>query len=398
MADQRKRWGGGSIRKRPGRLAWELRVSVGRDPLTKRYRYVSRSFSGPKKEAEAALAQLVVEVASGAGGHSGTDATIKELVERWLDLKRETLAITTWDGYAGKARHRLIPALGDVPVRKLTVEQIDAFYRSLGRDAKLSASTVRQIHNVLTGSLDQAVRWKWRSDNPARWATLPPQRQADVRPPTPTDVLAVIEAANQELATFLRIAAAVGGRRGELGALRWPAVDLEAGELVISSALVESSGRRIYEKDTKTHQSRRVSLDDGTILVLKKWRLLVEGRAKECGMRVLPNSFVFSADVDGSAPRRPIYWTSAWRRVRTKAGIDHALRLHDLRHFAATRLLDAGIPVRTVSNRLGHARAATTLNVYAHFVPASDRVAADAMGHILDNAEPATIGHASPEA
>jgi integrase len=352
--------------------------------VTKQYRYVSRSFSGSKKEAETALARLVVEVASGDGGHAGTDTTIKVLVERWLDLKRETLAITTWDGYAGKARHRLIPALGDIPVRKLTVEQIDAFYRSLGRDAKLSASTIRQIHNVLTGSLDQAVRWRWRSDNPAHWATLPPQRQADVRPPTPEDVLAVIESANQELATFLRIAAAAGGRRGEVAALRWPAVNLDTGELVISSSLVESSARRIYEKDTKTHQSRRLAIDDGTVLALKKWRLIVETRAEACGTRVLPDGFVFSAEMDGSAPRRPIYWTSAWRRVRTKSGIDHSLRLHDLRHFTATRLLDAGVPVRTVSNRLGHARAATTLNVYAHFLPASDRAASDAMGHILE--------------
>lgn len=194
---------------------------------------------------------------------------------------------------------------------------------------------IRQIHNVLTGSLDQAVRWKWRSDNPARWATLPPQRQAAVRPPTPEDVLAVIEAANQEFATFLRIAAAVGGRRGEVAALRWPAVNLFAGELVILSSLVESSARRIYEKDTKTHQSRRLAIDDGTVLALKKWRHQVEARAEACGTHVLPDGFVFSAEMDGSAPRRPIYWTSAWRRVRTKAGIHHSLRLHDLRLFTA---------------------------------------------------------------
>lgn len=57
----------------------------------------------------------------------------------------------------------------------------------------------------------------------------------------------------------------------------------------------------------------------------------------------------------------------------------------------ATRLLDAGVPVKTVSGRLGHARPATTLNIYAHFVPATDRLAADAMGRILSLGEvPAT--------
>jgi Phage integrase, N-terminal SAM-like domain len=120
--------------------------------------------AGHAQRAEAALAALVTEVTTGAGGHSGTDATVGELVEQGLDLKRDTLSVTTWEGYVGKARVRLIPALGKVPVRKLTVRDIDAFYRALARDEQLAASTIRQIHNVVTGSLAQAVRWGWRSE------------------------------------------------------------------------------------------------------------------------------------------------------------------------------------------------------------------------------------------
>ncbi len=108
------------------------------------------------------------------------------------------------------------------------------------------------------------------------------------------------------------------------------------------------------------------------------------------GVPLRTDGFVFSPTADGSAPWRPFHWTSAWRRLREKAGIDPRVRLHDLRHFAATRLLDAGIPVKTVSGRLGHARPATTLNVYAHFIPASDRLAADAMGEILSGGPPST--------
>ncbi len=358
-------------------------MSVGRDPVTKRFRSVSRSFRGTKKDAEGALATLITEVAGGTGGHKGSDATIGHLVEQWLDLRRETLSVTTYEGYAGKARYRLIPTLGKVPVRKLTLRDIDAFYRSLAREQKLAPSTIKQIHNVLTGSLDQAVRWGWRTDNPARWATLPPARQAEVRPPAPADVLAAIEGADQEFATFLRLAAAVGGRRGEVAALRWPTVDLDSGELVIAKGLVEVRDGTIFEKDTKTHQARRVALDDGTVAALKEWRRTVEARAAACEVALQADGFVFSAEVDGSRPWRPFRWTSAWRRLRDKVGIDSSIRLHDLRHFAATQLLDAGVPVKTVSGRLGHARPATTLNVYAHFVPATDRLAADAMGKIL---------------
>jgi integrase len=363
-------------------------VSVGRDPVTKRYRYVSRSFSGTKKQAEAALAVLLTEVNAGAGGHKGTDAaTLGDLVEQWLDLRKESLSVTTWDAYAGKARFRLIPALGDMQVRRLAVRDIDAFYRSLARDHDLAPSTIRQIHNVLKGSLDQAVRWGWRTDNPARLATLPPQRQADVRPPSPVEVLHVIQAADQEFATFLRIAAAVGSRRGEVSALRWSAVDLDAGELKIVRAIVEDADGKLHEKDTKTHQARRIALDDGTVAALRHWRRTLEERAAACGATLPAEGFVFSPDVDGARPWRPYRWTSAWRKVRDKAGIDKAVRLHDLRHFAATHLLDAGVPVKTVSGRLGHARPATTLNVYAQFIPSTDRTAADVMGRILTSIE-----------
>jgi integrase len=380
-------YGGGSLRRRSDRK-WELRVSTGRDPVKGRYRYVSRTVQGTRKEAEAALAALVTQVTDGAGGHSGTDATVGELIDQWLDLKRDTLSVTTWEGYAGKARFRLIPALGQVRVRKLTVRDIDTFYLALARDEQLAASTIRQIHNVLTGSLAQAVRWGWRSDNPARLATLPSVRQREIRPPAPADVMAAIEQAAQELALFVRLSAVIGGRRGEVGALRWTDVDLVAGELSITKALVETRDRSIHEKDTKTHQARRIALDQATVEALRAWRSEVEARAEPFGVMPRSDGFVFSPELDGSKPWRPYHWTSAWRRLRDRIGIDPGVRLHDLRHFAATRLLDAGVPVKTVSGRLGHARPATTLNVYAHFIPATDRVAADVIGSLLTPSPP----------
>jgi integrase len=390
MARQ-SRYGAGSIRKK-GEGRWELRVSAGRDPVNGRARYLSRSVRGTKREAEAAMAALLVEVGQG-GGQPGTDSTMRELIEQWLELRRESLSVTTYEGYLGKVRYRIMPALGDLSVRKLTVRDIDTFYLAMSRKQGLAPSTVKQLHNVLVGSLDQAVKWGWRRDNPARLATLPRAQRAEVRPPSPVDVLAAIAAADLEFATFVRVSASVGGRRGEVSALRWPNVDLDAGQLMISKALVESADHTIIEKDTKTHQNRRVALDDGTVAALRSWRAAVERRASIAGVTLQPEAYVFSAAADGSQPWRPFHWTAAWRRLREKTGIDPRIRLHDLRHFAATFLLDAGVPVKTVSNRLGHARPATTLNVYAQFVPASDRMAADAMAVLL--APPPSVDPAS---
>ena len=136
-----------------------------------------------------------------------------------MELRRETLSLTTYEAYVGKARFRLIPGLGSIAVRKLTVRDIDVFYRSL-REAKLAASTIRQIHNILAGSLDQAVRWGWRNDNPARWATLPPAHQTEVRPPSPAEVMAAIEGADPgspSSAGSLRRPGAGVGRWGRSG-------------------------------------------------------------------------------------------------------------------------------------------------------------------------------------
>ena len=92
---------------------------------------------------------------------------------------------------------------------------------------------------------------------------------------------------------------------------------------------------------------------------------------------------MFSASPNGSTPLHPDVVSGRCRRVCQRLEID-AVRLHDLRHLHATQLLGAGVPVRTVSGRLGHANASTTLNVYAHFLEASDRQAADVIAGLLD--------------
>lgn len=200
------------------------------------------------------------------------------------------------------------------------MRDIDAFYRKLSRDERLSPSTIRPIHNVLTGSLDQAVRWGWRSGQPR------PVGQTSVRPPVRhpssalADVMAAIARADQEFATFLRLAAVIGGRRGEVGALRWSSIDLDAGQLVITKALIETRDRTILEKDTKTHQARRVALDAGTVAALGEWRSQVDRRAESCGVEATGDGFVFSPEPDGSRPWRPFRWTSSWRHLRERAG------------------------------------------------------------------------------
>lgn len=376
----------GHLRKRGD--AWELRAYAGIDPITKRQKYSTKTFRGGKREAEEALARFVTEVSG--GGQAAQDTTVGDLIRDWLDLAKAELSPTTARGYAWIVKTYITPTLGSVPLAKLRTAQLDRFYAKLrdegGQDGKpLSAATVRQVHAILRRALHQGVRWGWITTNPAAMASPPRVRSQEIEPPDPDMVIELIEVAekdDKDFGCFLLLAASTGARRGELCGLRWKDVDLKAKALTIARSVVEGAGSKLIEKDTKTHASRRIALDAGTVRKLREHLARCESRASACGVMLSESAHVFSADPDGDRAWAPNDVTKDFIRLRKKVGLD-TVRLHDLRHFAATRLLAAGVPVRTVSGRLGHANAATTLGVYAAFVEESDREAAKKLGSLL---------------
>ena len=158
------------------------------------------------------------------------------------------------------------------------------------------------------------------------------------------------------MACFLLLAATTGARRGELSALRWADIDLDLGTALIARSLVEGQGSELIEKDTKTHSSRRVALDEASIRELQRHQERCRQRSAASGSALRDSAHVFSLDPDGGRPWVPNEVTKRFIRIRKSVGLE-SVRLHDLRHFTATRLLAEGIPVRTVSGRLGHANA-----------------------------------------
>ncbi len=378
----------GYLRQKRGRPTgyWELVVEAGRDAATGKRQRIVRGMRGTKREAERALAELVTEVGRGRG--TGTSATLAVLLERWLEQVEGTLSPWTLRGYRRLVRARIVPALGELQLRRLDASHLDAYYLKLTKEG-LAPASVRQVHAVLRRALGQAVRWRWLDVNPAERASPPPVRRQPLTPPSAEQVMALVAAAgarSPQLAVFLHVAAVTGARRGELCGLRWSDLELEAGEVLIERAIVED-GPELLERTTKTYASRRLALDAGTLDLLRRHRDAMDERAMLCGGTLAPGSFVFSDTADGSTPWRPDRVTLAWRRLCVREEV-LGVRLHDLRHFAATRLLTGGVDVRTVSGRLGHSNAATTLGVYAHFMPAADRTAADLLGGLLAQPEP----------
>ncbi len=160
-------------------------------------------------------------------------------------------------------------------VAKLTPTDLDRFYRQLlevGRSrGPYAPATIRRVHGIIRRALTQGVRWGWITHNPAIDASPPRVPMKELKPPDPDQVVQLFRLAQEsdpELATFIMLAASSGARRGELLALRWSDIDLDRGRLSIERGIVRV-GDDLIEQGTKTHQSRRISLDAGTVSALR---------------------------------------------------------------------------------------------------------------------------------
>jgi hypothetical protein len=166
-----------------------------------------------------------------------------------------------------------------------------------------------------------------------------------------------------------------GQRRGELCAIRWRHLDLDHGILHLERRIGQIGAEVWEEASTKTHADRRIVLDPETVKLLIEHRQRFETRTRALGVELSPEAFVFSLDPDGHGPRRPESVTQKYRRMCQRLGIKTTI--HKLRHYSATELILAGVDIRTVAGRLGHAGGgATTLRTYAAWVSEGDQRAA----------------------
>lgn len=383
----------GTARERqPG--VWEVRVYVGRDPVTQVPKQVSRVVRAgrptrtgrPPKAVVDAMRQLETEAAKGRLG--GTTATVGVLLDRHLEqLERKGLSPKTLHTYRKYIDNAIRPVLGRRPVQRLTAWDLDALYATLAEAGK-SPSTIRQQHAILSGALKQAVKWGWCPVNVAAMASPPTVRQKRIMPPSPDEVRTIVEAAesrNSILAALIMLGALTGARRGELCALRWNDVNFDAGTVRIARSILDLPGR-VEEKATKSHQERTIALGEAGVVLLRLHRDGCLDRAQMGGVDLPSDAYVFSGDLDASTPVRPDAVTGFFRRVRDDLALPE-VHFHSLRHFMATQLASRGdVSARTLAGRLGHADASVSLKVYSAFFPPADAKAAEHVGRILNPA------------
>lgn len=315
------------------------------------------------------------------------DPLVGDYLQEWLGRRRSQLRPTTLRCYRQTINSYVVPHLGKHRLtqidRTLLEEVYDALLAGGGLHGKpLSTRTVELTHAVLHRAMQDAVLDDLLERNPCEHARRPKRAADQVEV---DDELQVWTAA--QTVRFLRLvddhplrpvwhlAIGTGARRGELLGLRWCDVDLEAGSITIRRGLTAEGGvPRLL--GTKTSRARTLSITPEVIDALRQWRSRQDAQ-RTAGGRDFEEAdrwgLVFT-DTDG-APIPPMTVTVEFRRLVRELDVP-TIRFHDLRHTHATLLLGRNVPIKVVSERLGHTKIAMTMDIYAHTLPAMDRDAA----------------------
>lgn len=343
----------------------------GLDPVTGRERRIWHPTGTDRAEAEL----LATELAADVNGRNDDVRALSfgaYLTTRWLPGKRLVVAASTWDGYRRKIDHHILPSLGrtarsaasDPNTSKPSTTRCctppTAASRSHPRPSSryISSSGVHSPTLSAKGSRHAGVALV--ADAP-RLRSIPKVEQ---KAWTAQQLQAFLRcAAGHRLFPALWPAAMTGVRRSELLGLRWDDIDLEAATMSINRGLV-AVAYELHESRGKTRNSRRrIDLDPTTVNILDAWRGWQETERAAVGT---DNGWVFT-DAD-SGPIHPHAISQTFEAIVARAGVP-SIRFHDVRHTHATLLIKAGVPVKVVSERLGHATPAFTIDTYQHVLP-----------------------------
>ncbi len=340
-----------------------------------------RYLSGKRREdVRDKLTKALGDRADGLIFDAGT-ITIEEYLDRWLsDSVRDTVRQRTYEGYEHMVERHITPALGGVKLAGLTPAHVRGLYRDK-LDAGLSNRTVRYVHTTLNKALSQAVADGLIPRNVCAAVKAPQPRKAEIRPLDRDQVRTFLDTVcGDRLVALYTVAVTAGLREGEILALRWEDVDLEAGRLQVRRTASETRTGRVYELP-KSGVGRQIRLTQKATQALRAHRKLqLEERMEKAGLWE-DHGLVFPSEVGTPMGARNLQRTFKIRLRR--AGLPETTRFHDLRHTCATLLLRQGVNPKFVQELLGHRDIALTLNVYSHVLPDMGDAAAGAMDDAL---------------
>ena len=360
--------------------SWSVVIDLGRDETGRRVRKWHSGYR-TKKDAERARIELLSRLDQGTYVSPSKMSIGAFLVQEWLPAKRATIKETTFASYEMHVTKHIVPRIGGVPLLSVSAGHLNAFYADLLADGRrngaggLSPATVERIHATIHKALADAVRWGRLARNPADRADPPKESTAEMSVWTPEQLGTFLDSVRTDrlFAAWL-MAAMTGMRRGELLGLKWSDLDLEAGAVSVRQIRTVAK-YRVVTFTPKTEKGRRtIALDPHTVAALRSYRVAQKEERVLLGPDYSNSDDLVFTKPNGSAihPER----FSAWFTQRCRKSGLPRVRLHDVRHSYVTALLAEGVPLKVVSQRVGHASPMVTMTIYQHVLPGDDRAAA----------------------
>jgi integrase len=368
------------------RTSWAYTVDIGAGAERKQ-----RAKSGYRTKSEAieALNALQADVAKGTNVKPSKQTVAEFLRDEWLPWLASQVEPTTHTMYELHARRYLIPRLGGVRLQQLDAPQLNAVYGWQATELGLAASTIQKTQATAHRALRDALKWGRVPRNAADDADPPAVSTPEMTTWTGEQVrgfLASLE--DDRLHALWHLLFMTGLRRGEALGLRWADVDLDGATLQVRQTLLETKGGLGIGKPKTKRARRQVALDAGTVEALRSWAGIQTLERAAWDEAWVDTGLAFTRE-DGTALTPGQVSRQFDRRVRA-SGLPR-IRLHDARHTHATLALQAGVHPKVVSERLGHASIAITLDTYSHAVPAMQAEAAEQIAAVVGKGgEPAT--------
>ncbi|MEM3486428.1 MAG: tyrosine-type recombinase/integrase [Candidatus Methanomethyliaceae archaeon] len=367
---------GSKIKKIVGKrgVSYRITVDVGTDPGTgKRKQKVLTAKT--KQELETLVAQTLADVSRNVYVEP-VKMTMAQYLDYWLkNYAKTNTEITTYQKYESIMSKHVIPAIGAIPVTKLAPLHVQQ-YLTAKADEGLCGKTLACHYTILNEALNHAVKWEIIPRNVCMSVTKPKAEWKEVEVLTPEQLKQIMDSLDGIFNHVSHILFHTAARIGEVLALKKEDLHLNEGHIMINRTLKPLKGGIIGEGVPKGKKRRRIDIEAPTVKVFKA-RLKEIAREKLAIGEGYSDSGYLFAKPDGT-PYFPATFAKYWgNKVWAKTGI--RTHPHVLRHTSATMMLMAGIPLKTVSEMLGHSSIAITADVYGHVTPTSRRQAAKAL-------------------
>ena len=363
-----------------GDRRWLVRVYLGHDRETRKRTYHNRTVYGPLRRAQEYLTRRLHE-RDLSRGVEGLQVTVEEFLDHWLKTAvKPKVRAKTYSDYAAMLRRYIRPAIGARMLTSVSPLEIQSAYQGM-IDRNLSARTIRYAHSVLRAAIRQAVRWQLLLADPTQGVQLPSPQRREISVLTTEQARTFLKAALlTPQACLFAVALTTGMRPSEYLGLCWRDIDWDRGTVSIVRTIHKHEGQWIFA-DTKRVRSRRiVKMQTWVLELLKKLRNIAD-EAAACASEFADLIFTTAR---GEPINEEYLVKKHFKPLLQEAGLPN-IRLYDLRHTFATLALTVGVAPKVVSEQLGHASAAFTLDTYSHVLPHMQEEAAAKMEAALIN-------------